>query len=166
MVKPETLTPATPRSRNPAPPRNAAPAPKASRQVHIETKPPGARITIADGTPANCTSPCVVTLTDGRHSLLASLEGYRNSPRTLELPRDQNLKIEMSQLLGSLAVTTIPAGATILIDGKPRAERTPALFQLPAGSYKLQVVKGENKSDEEVVVIHDGVISRRNFDIQ
>jgi len=37
---------------------------------------------------------------------------------------------------------------------------------LPAGSYRLQVVKGENKSYEETVVIHDGVVIRRTFDIQ
>ena len=157
--------PVTASVRSPAKARKAEP-PKAPRQVHIETKPPGARISAADGTPANCVSPCVVVLTDGTHSLQASLEGYRNSILKVELPRDQNLKIDLSPLVGSLGVTTIPPGATILLDGKPRAERTPALFQLPAGSYRLQVVKGENKSYEETVVIHDGVVIRRTFDIQ
>jgi hypothetical protein len=87
---------------------------------------------------------------------LRAWKGTANSPRTLELPRDQNLRIEMSQLLGSLAVTTIPAGATILIDGKPRRS-TPALFQLPAGSC-LQAAGREGRKQERrgAVVIHDG----------
>jgi hypothetical protein len=68
----------------------------------------------------------------------------------------------MERSTGTLAVRSTPPGATIILNGEERSERTPAVLQLPVGHYKLEVVR-EGQRDVEEVDIKDSVIT--NVDV-
>ncbi len=134
--------------------------------TRITTTPPGARIVLDGDAAQACVAPCSVILTEGRHTLLARLDGYRDAYRIFEIPQEADYKIDLDRRTGTLSVSSDPPGATIILNGQPRSQRTPAVFNLPVGSYRLQVVSGNVKTDEETVVIRDGGMSQRRYTLQ
>jgi hypothetical protein len=64
----------------------------------------------------------------------------------------------LSQITGSLMIATEPAGASIAVDGAPRAETTPANIPLPIGKYKVKLTKeGFEPLEHEVTVSGEGI---------
>jgi tRNA A-37 threonylcarbamoyl transferase component Bud32 len=163
----EIATPPPPRPRPVQRRTEPAAAPEPDQFItRIVVSPSGAHVVI-DGNPAlTCESPCSLALAGGRHTLLARLDGYRDANRIFEIPRDADYSVHLERKTGTLSVTSDPPGATILLNGQPRAERTPAVFTLPVGSYRLQVISGNVKTDEETVVIHDGGLSQRRYTLR
>ncbi len=131
--------------------------------LRIESTPAG--VIVAAGGGDGCTTPCSLPLPPGSHKLIARLDGYRNTIRTVEFPKEQKVTLEMKRLMGVLRISTTPEGATITLDGQVRTEKTPALLQLPAGSYKLLLAGADGRA-EDVVVIHDGVVTQRSYTLQ
>lgn len=131
--------------------------------VHVVTNPPGAKV-IFDGQPRlMCTTPCDMTLPAGRHTLSTILEGYRSQSRILQVPEERSAVIALDRALGTLTVRTTPSGATIVIDGAERAEKTPATLTLPAGRHKLEVMRQGFSKQEQDVLIKDRVTTAIDF---
>jgi hypothetical protein len=59
---------------------------------------------------------------------------------------------------GTLALTTVPDGASVLIDGKRLQQTTPATIPLPPGNYSVTIEKGGKQASSQVE-IRNGVIS-------
>jgi serine/threonine protein kinase len=161
------IRPRTPPEQRPDPPSFPQRTPAGEDLItRFVSSPPGARI-IVDGNPdLSCTAPCALPLPDGRHTLLARLENYRDLNRVFELPRDAHIGLDMDRLAGTLSVSSSPPGAAILLNGQQRPERTPAVLKLPAGSYRLQVVSGDIRTEEEIVVIRDGGMASRRYTVE
>ncbi len=134
--------------------------------TQMMASPPGAQLIVDGSNQLACNAPCSVTLTPGRHTLLAKADGYRDTHRIFEIPRDASLSVDMERMAGTLNITTTPPGSTIILNGKPRPEKTPAALSLPVGSYRLQVVNGNLRSDEETVEIRDGGMSSRKYTLE
>lgn len=125
--------------------------------VRVTTDPGGANIVFDNKD--TCISPCTVPLSPGRHTLSAVLGGYTSAVRIFELPRDSSLNIELQKPTGTLTISTRPEGATIIIDGQERREKSPAIIKLSAGKHTLSVYKeGLARKDAEVD-IKDGSTS-------
>ena len=154
------------RPAEPAPPRRTAmPADEQPLPpVNIVSSPSGAQV-LLDGSPF-CTTPCALPMAKGRHVMVLKLDGYRDSRRILEVPQELSLTVDMDRMTGSLSVASSPPGASIIINGQSRPEKTPAVFKLPVGSYRLQVVKDGVKTDEETIDITDGGMSQRRYRIE
>lgn len=125
--------------------------------VRVNTNPGGANIVF--DTKQTCTSPCTVPLSPGRHTLSAVLGGYTSAVRIFELPRDSSLNIDLQKPTGTLAISTRPAGATIVIDGQERREKSPAIITLSAGKHTLSVYKEGLARQDAEVEIKDGSTS-------
>lgn len=178
--KPSPIVPAQPANEDGAPPdtqesKGDAPVPPAPPKspkaptesaVAFSTAPGGSKVVVDNNAELSCTSPCSLSLPHGRHTVLATLEGYRPASRVLEVSRDLTYTIDLDQQVGTLSVTSEPSGATIILNGKPRPEKTPAVLKLPIGSYHLQVKSGNVETDDETVEIRDGGISQRRFTVQ
>lgn len=139
-------------------PEGAAPAPGnagAHQTVQLLTDPPGAEIVVDGKSDLNCKSPCMLPLPNGRHTLVANLEGYRTLRRVFNSPQDKDLLSKMQRQTGTLHVTSDPPGATILLNGEEQKQKTPATMVIPAGSYKLQLAH-EGKRWEGQIEIRDG----------
>ncbi len=145
-VKPAVTAPATPELKE--------------VEVRVATTPAGARISV-DGT-RECTSPCDLLLAGGQHIVVARLDGHRVATRTVRVPEQLEIEIPLELLGGRVVVRTTPPGATILIDGQLRKEKTPASILLPVGKHKVQVQLNGLKDESEVDVT-EGVILTANF---
>jgi predicted Ser/Thr protein kinase len=156
-------TPAPPRRTPtgvPAPSRPATDPPSTSGEMRVVTSPPGASVEVAG---QNCTTPCTLRVPPGRHSVTATLAGHRRALRVIEAPRDAEIFLHMERSAGTLAVRSTPPGATIILNGQERAEKTPTVLNLPVGRYKLEVVREGSGRDVEEVDIKDSVIT--NVDV-
>ena len=130
----------------PRPPETRArsvppPASKSDRvqQVQFVTEPANAQLTIDGDTQQTCKTPCLMSLSPGRHSLNVRLEGYRSYPRIFSVPDEREIFLQLNKAGGTLSITSSPAGATIEINGETQAHRTPAMFNYPPGNYRVKV---------------------------
>jgi serine/threonine protein kinase len=155
-TKPETTTapadstPSEPALQPPAhvepPPRRevSSPAvvkPGADKTVQFLTDPSGAKVIIDDNPALTCKSPCMLQLPSGRHAMNVQLPGFRAYPRVFNVPQDGDIFLQLSKASGTLSVTSNPPGATIEINNEMQSKRTPALFNLPPGTYHVRVTR-------------------------
>ncbi|HLG98295.1 MAG TPA: protein kinase [Bryobacteraceae bacterium] len=121
-----------------APPVNI-PKPGVEQQVQFVTEPANAQLTIDGNSEQSCKTPCLMSLSPGRHSLSARMEGYRPYPRIFSVPDEREIFLQLSKAGGTLSITSSPPGASIEINGETQARRTPALFNYPPGNYRVKV---------------------------
>lgn len=145
---------ARPPATKPAPARKIPSTPPAvvaaEQTVQVVTNPPGATVIFDDGRGRSCKTPCSVRLAGGRHTLAATLAGYRRELRIFEVAgQAKELFVNLSVTTGSVLVVSDPPGASILVNGQPRKETTPATLVLPVGRYNLEVVKNGKRSDQD-----------------
>ena len=136
----------------PAPARPVVPPKPVLGETRIVTNPPGAFVVVDGVSDQSCTSPCVLPLKPGRHTLSATLGGYRRTLRIFEAPRDSELFLNMDRASGTVIVRSDPQGAVILVDGQQRTERTPAMLSLPAGAHTIEVMRNGQRESQKVNV--------------
>ncbi len=154
-------TPAPPPSTDegaPRPPREAA-----MHDVTFATEPAGVSIVVDNGA-QSCTAPCSLSLPEGRHTLMANREGFRQSLKIFEVPRDADMSFSLEPQAGQLVVTSSPDGASIYVDGKLNAKKTPAVLTLPAGRHSLRLVREGFPKVEEEIDIRDGALKNYSYD--
>jgi serine/threonine protein kinase len=135
-------------------PRLAPPSPE---PVTIISSPGGATATL-DGRPDSaCKTPCALQAVPGRHEIAITMPGYQIEHREVdvgtgpvELPA-----VLLRQPSGTLMLTSIPSGASILVNGKRAAETTPAQLRLAPGSYRITVEKDGIQATSPIN-IHNG----------
>ena len=145
------------------PPRTTPPAETTpgSTILDIITFPPGATVTV-DAGKTSCVTPCPKSLENGRHTLAFSLNGYRPTVRIVNLPQESTVNVSLLRAEGTLMIRSTPPGAVIFVDDKPRAEKTPALFTLPAGKHKITLRREGSSDYSETIEIKDQVITNIN----
>ena len=138
---------------------NAAPAPPTTYPVTVVSSPGGATVTL-DGKPQTaCTAPCSVDAAPGRHAIAVTLPGYQVEHRDIELG---NGGVELPPVIlriigGTIMVTSEPAGASILVNGKKLSQVTPAQVTLSPGTYNLTVEKDGRQGTRAVDVRADSM---------
>jgi len=157
--KPSALEPA-PHERAPKPaeakqePRapETAPAgsPGLSQEVWIPTKPPGATVTMDNRPDTSCRTPCMLQAPPGRHTLAITLPDHQREFREIQVSDTPVVlpEIPLRTVAGILRLSSVPPGASILVDGKPTPQKTPAQLTLSPGTHEVTVEKdGQRKSD-------------------
>lgn len=135
------------------------PAETAVSDIELLTEPPGAKM-VVDNRPDNaCTSPCTLSLPNGRHTMEVYLNGYAVAKRIFTVPDDTSLFVTLAKSMGVLVVTSTPQGATIFVDGKDYGH-TPSTLHLATGSHTLQLVNGPLRHEETVVIQNDAFAAR------
>jgi hypothetical protein len=124
--------------------------------LQVWSAPAGARI-IIDGKPTGFRSPTSFPLPAGAHRITLSLSGHRNAEESVLLGPGDTLRVEAiltPQAAGAIRIGSDPDGATILIDGVPFDQRTPAFIpQLVVGTHTVQLRrKGFDDWSQAVVV--------------
>jgi serine/threonine protein kinase len=156
--RPETaeIAPQEPR---PEPPRTEQPKP-----VRLVTNPPGAKL-VLDGDGTNtCTSPCSLELRPGRHTIAATLDGYRRTLRIFEAPAETDVFMNLDRTSGNVIVRSEPRGATIVVDGQTRSEKTPVMLTLPTGKHTIEIVQ-DNQRETHEVVVRESVIANLSINM-
>jgi serine/threonine protein kinase len=136
----ETQPPADPPLRpRSLPPPAVAPKNETGQQVQFVTEPAGAQLTVDNNADQSCKTPCLLSLSTGRHSISVRLDGYRPYPRIFSVPDEREIFLQLSKVGGTLSVTSSPEGASIEINGEAQPKRTPAIFNFPPGNYRVKV---------------------------
>ena len=150
---PETPTPRDiPSSRPTRPPANAP------QLVSIISSPSGAIVTMDGRSDATCQTPCSIEATPGRHGFAIRLAGYPEERREVVVGSGP---IEIPAILfrapaGTLMLTSVPSGATVLINGRPTGQNTPAQLSLAPGSYQIGIEK-DGRQATQTVEIRNGI---------
>jgi serine/threonine-protein kinase len=157
---PSTPEEAKPSALAPAPPPTAEAKAEPSRKplslspITIISSPAGAKATL-DGRPdAACTTPCSVDAAPGRHTISVALDGYQTEHREVDVSTGS---VEMPAVIlravgGTLMVTSTPAGATVLVNGKATGKTTPAQIALPPGKYNVTIERDGRQATQPVQI--------------
>jgi serine/threonine-protein kinase len=123
--------------------RSVLAAPPEPAEVTVITSPAGASAMLDGRHETTCLTPCSFDAAPGRHSVSVAMAGYQTERRdvavgtgSMELPM-----VVLHSVYGTLWVTSSPAGAAIVINGKRFPQTTPAQIPLPPGSYRVLVEK-------------------------
>jgi hypothetical protein len=149
-----------------APARTTRAKPKAeSSMTRMVTNPPGVFLVVDGSSQYSCTTPCSMQLAPGRHTLVATREGYRRTLKIFETPVTDDVFLNLDRTTGTLMVRSEPRGAAIVIDGQTRSEKTPAMLTLPTGNHNVEVQQANRKVTQDVV-IRDSGITNLTVDLQ
>ena len=85
------------------------------------------------------------------------MPGYQTENREFDVGNDP---LELPLILlrgqtGTLMLSSVPAGAAVLVNGKRVEKVTPTALQLAPGSYKISVEK-DGRQSSGMVDIHNG----------
>jgi hypothetical protein len=97
-----------------------------------------------------------------RHDITVSSPGYRPWSRAVELSAGEVIAIpdvELERIETGFALSTEPAGATVFVDDKPLAERTPLrVINLTSGAHHVRVENPGWSPWESVLQVKEGVV--------
>jgi serine/threonine-protein kinase len=140
------------------PRRPAERAAETVQAVTVISSPAGASATL-DGRPdAVCTTPCTLDAAPGRHNISLALSGYQVERREFEVGSEP---VELPAVVlrapgGTLMLSSVPEGASVLINGRSIGKTTPAQIQLPLGSYRV-TVEHDGRQASHVVDMRSGI---------
>lgn len=146
---------ASPATRHPAP----APAADAGA-VQVVSHPAGARVSI-DGSATDYRTPTEISAVPaGARKIALALPGHRGWSGEVEVPAGGRVRVEATLRAlgkGSVTVTSVPAGAEIILDGEPAGLVTPAeLGGLAIGTHTISLRReGYEFWAQAVVVMQD-----------
>ncbi len=145
-----------PEARPPAPPVRTA---LTSQPVSIISSPGGASATIDGRADATCRTPCTMDVAPGRHTLIVAMQGYQVERREFEVGHEapELPAVTLHEITGTLMLSSLPTGASILVNGKRIDKVTNAMLQLAPGSYKITVEK-DGKQGSDQIDIRNGEI--------
>jgi serine/threonine-protein kinase len=156
------------RSARPAPPPKSlqvAPAPRSSpgaeHTVQFLTEPPGAQVVVDSNSALACRTPCMLTMSAGRHVVSTRMEGFREYPRVINVPQDSDIFLQLSKSSATLSITSNPPGAAIALNGVEQKNRTPLLLNVAPGTYRVRVTR-DGVPFEFDVTIRDGEFINKN----
>jgi serine/threonine protein kinase/TPR repeat protein len=106
----------------------------------IQTEPPGASV-LLDGKPPQAPSNTFTHVPFGTHELSARLDGYEPIKQEVQvhrgMPAEVRLQLKPIVEIPALTIQTEPAGASVLLDGKP-PQAPPNIFtRVPFGMHEL-----------------------------
>lgn len=148
-----------------APRTERAKAKAAAGPTRLVTNPPGATLQIDGGGVYSCKSPCELDLPPGRHTIAATLEGYRRTLKIFATPEDTDIFMNLDRTSGTLMVRSEPRGASIIVNGQTRSEKTPAMITLPTGRHSVEIVQ-DNRRETHEITIRESVITNLAVNLQ
>ena len=145
-------------------PARTAPA-VATSQLTVSSTPAGAQISF-DGADL-CQSPCTLTgIAPGEHTVVANKAGYSRATRNLAMTAGANssIAIELTLAGATLSVSSKPAGAVVLMDGKDTGKLTPAQFAgIKPGSHNITLQRAGFLDQSSSVSVEAGQASTMNL---
>ncbi len=133
--------------------------------IQVTSSPPGAEVIFDDRRNSSWTTPYTFqNVSKGRHTLEVRKAGYVTERRIVLLlgNESQRVSVVLTMAAGMLKVSTVPAGASIYVDGELRREVTPANLKIPAGTRRILLRKEGYRDIDQVIEIEDNSITTLN----
>ncbi len=129
-------------------------------RLRVETAPPGATIWLDRKELGEIGStPRLLAAPEGEHVLLVELEGYRPASRDVVLRKGAlaEARLELVRIVGTLAVTSEPSGATVQDADGDVLGVAPLEVRLPPGEHELLLtLEGRQETLARATVVADG----------
>ncbi len=112
--------------------------------AQIDSTPQGAQFQVDGKNDPSWVTPFTVSgLTPGKHIISTNKAGYSSEIRSVEVAAGSkaSLVLHLAPINALLVVNSTPAGADVIIDGKPTARVTPAQFAVEKGSHTVLLRK-------------------------
>ncbi|MGB9666111.1 MAG: PEGA domain-containing protein [Candidatus Cryosericum sp.] len=129
----------------------------------ITSTPSGATVSI-DGTPRGTTPLTVSGLKPRNYDLVVSLKGYSSIARSVDLSDEAQATQDFSlvQAFGKLSISSTPAGAQVLLDGKDYGVTPLQLTSFPVGDYALTLkLDGSPDVTDTISVTANATVSKQ-----
>jgi hypothetical protein len=123
-------------------------------QMMVESTPAGAQVQVDGRTDPSWVTPFTVAgLAPGQHSIIVSKAGFSSDSRSIDVTSGNraSVQIRLSQMMATLAVSSTPAGASVLVDGKNTSKVTPAQISVDKGQHVI-IVRKTGYIDESTTV--------------
>jgi serine/threonine protein kinase/TPR repeat protein len=128
--------------------------------LSIQSDPPGASI-LLDGKPPQGPSNTFSHVPFGTHQLTATLNDYEPLKQDLEVRRgmapEVDLKLKPSREIAALSVQSDPAGASILLDGKPSSGPPNTFTHVPFGTHQLTATLDDYEPLKQDLEVRRGI---------
>jgi TPR repeat protein len=124
--------------------KSIVPLPVELPALSVQTEPAGALV-LLDGKPPQERLNTFTHVPFGHHQLTATLERYKPFTQDLEVHEGMNPQLRLTlepvppTELPVLSVQTEPAGASVLLDGKPPQQSPNTFTRIPFGHHRLTV---------------------------
>jgi serine/threonine protein kinase len=122
--------------------------------ISVSSVPPDATAMLDNRPETACTTPCALDATPGPHIVSISRAGYQTENRNVTV---SGSPVELPPVAlrvpgGLLMLASVPAGATIYVNGSRQAQTTPAKLELRPGRYYIMIEKDGRRASQEVEV--------------
>jgi serine/threonine protein kinase/TPR repeat protein len=128
--------------------------------LSIQTKPAGATI-LLDGKPPQVPPNTFTHVPFGLHQLSATLNNYQPVKENIEvrggMSPDVRLQLKPVQEIAALPVQVEPAGASILLDGKPPQLPPSTFTNVPFGPHKLSAALDGYEPVKQDIQVREGM---------
>ncbi len=135
--------------------------------LHLTTEPAGAMVRIDSAVQASSTPMFVRNLEPGNRNLHISMPGFADIDTVVFLlPREENLTFMLEHLRGDLTINSIPAQASIWLDGRLLSAKTPhRISEINSGDYTIETAKNGFKKLRKTVHVRSGKTVAVNFNL-
>jgi hypothetical protein len=109
----------------------------------VSSQPPGAAV-LVDGKPlADRTPAALQGVAAGEHTITLRHDGFNDLERVVRIERGgrQLVDVHLTPRTRSIELTTVPAGATVFLDGGLVAGKTPLSFDFVEGEYHVMRIE-------------------------
>src|SRR5580704_4105191 len=128
--------------------------------LSVQSEPDGAAI-LLDGSPPQAPSNTFTHVPFGTHQLSANLDDYEPIKQDIEVRRGMtpqiHLQLKPSQEIASLSVQSEPAGAAILLDGKPPQAPANTFTHVPFGTHQLTATLDDYEPIKQDIDVRAGI---------
>ena len=110
-----------------------------------------------------CKAPCSLEAARGRHTIAITMPGYQIEHRDVDVESSpvETLPVILRPLGGTLMLASVPAGATISVNGRPIPQVTPAQIPLAPGTYTIAIEKDGKRGSATVEIRNGGITHQR-----
>jgi serine/threonine protein kinase len=128
--------------------------------LSVQSDPAGAAI-LLDGKPPQGPSNTFTHVPFGTHQVTATLNDYEAIKQEIEVRRGMSpeihVKLKQSQEIAALSVQSDPAGAAILLDGKPPQGSSNTFTHVPFGTHQLSATLNEYEPIKQDIEVRRGM---------
>ena len=132
--------------------------------VGIVTEPSAATVTI-DGSMVCRSTPCKLSVQQGKHSIQIDKSGYATIERSISIVKDQVFREVLKSEPGYLSLTSTPKGALVDVDQNEVGQTPISKYRLDPGTHTIRVRHDCYEPSQFSVLVNSGKSVSRNVSL-